>query len=648
MGKTPANRKQDQTLEFLADVFGLTAPKRREMGDGMEMPGVLRLKNQPEFWADAPWRLEPDQEMLPVSFCLRDGDIQPPGKGPWRLKKLKVDQRLSDDDWSELISLLPADLRDVDAQGYSRCGFWVYGIKIPIQALQGIKRGDTVHLRCRFEGRFPGEEHSDVEIHLETLLAEHGLPEGRAAHKAGPRHWFYGDTHYHSGYTDDVKEYGGTVPEARKAGKAIGLDWLIVTDHSSDLDEPATTAAGQCRASGPVGQSRWERLSEEVVSPEISDDSFRCILGEEISLLGKAGYPLHMLAFGAMSNMIEGAFLPTTSDDFKVELVRWTLEQILKIACGYPSDIPERLFGTIHRFEKVLELLGKDTLLFAAHPYDPASVPPACWGASELTHPRLTGYEFWNGRIRVAGRHTYNPFERPSWNNPEKLQSADAARISSLKQRAQKRWDPQLQRGTGEWRLNDPLPRWRPVFIGGSDAHGDFNYHAGWAWDYRRYDVDDNALGKVRTAVYLPEHTGTAVPPEDKILAALKRGACVVTDGPVVEGWLEQEGKVAHMGEALTIWSGSDPELKVIVHTTPELGSAPQVEVVTYFAGSQPQRTTVQLGTTAAVDMDGQRGYCRIEAQTAGPEGERFYCFTNPIWLRATDDKKRQLHISYR
>jgi hypothetical protein len=46
--------------------------------------------------------------------------------------------------------------------------------------------------------------------------------------------------------------------------------------------------------------------------------------------------------------------------------------------------------------------------------------------------------------------------------------------------------------------------------------------------------------------------------------------------------------------------------------------------------------------------MDGRRGYCRIEAQTTGPLGETFCCFTNPIWLRATDGKKRQLYITYR
>ena len=155
MGKRPTRRKEDQTLEFLADIFGLTAQKRRELGHGMEMTGIIRLQNQPEFWADAPWRIEPDQQALPVSFYLRDGDIQPPGKGPWRLKSLKVEQWLPSNGWHELVTLLPTDLPDVDAQGFSRCSFWVYGIDIPIQDLQEVKPGDTREITVEFTVTYP-------------------------------------------------------------------------------------------------------------------------------------------------------------------------------------------------------------------------------------------------------------------------------------------------------------------------------------------------------------------------------------------------------------------------------------------------------------------------------------------------------------
>ncbi|NIV30477.1 MAG: hypothetical protein GWN58_13560, partial [Anaerolineae bacterium] len=329
-----------------------------------------------------------------------------------------------------------------------------------------------------------------MEIHLETRLAKYPLPLGRAANGPVARHWFYGDTHYHSAYTNDIKEFGGALPAARQAGQSVGLDWLVITDHSCDLDD--------------------------------------------------AGYPLHMLAFGGLEEMVEGAFLQTDADNFLSDIARRAIERILENSKGYPDDTAQRLFGDQHPLPDVLAMLPPDALAFAAHPFGVAQVPPARWGKADLAQPRLTGYEFWNGRARAKGsKATFNPFALASWNDEDKLQEADEDRMTKLRQQARKKWDPQLQRGVREWPAGVERPTWRPVFIGGSDAHCDFNYHVGWAWDYTKFNVDDNALGRVRTAVYLPEHTTDAVPEASGILSAIKEGACVVTDGPLLEVTLE-------------------------------------------------------------------------------------------------------------
>jgi hypothetical protein len=395
---------------------------------------------------------------------------------------------------------------------------------------------------------------------------------------------------------------------------------------------------------------RWDRLKADVSSPQLSDDRFRLILGEEITLLGEAGYPLHMLAFGSMDDMVEGAFLPAGATNFPADLARTAIEKILEASEGYSDDIPQRLFGRQHPLDRVLSMLPQDTLVFAAHPYSVAQVPPARWGKDDLTHPRLTGYEFWNGRIRVKGRRTHNPFDKRAWQDSAKLQKSDAARIAKLKTQAQRRWDPQLRRGVREWQPGDEKPAWRPVFIGGSDAHCDFNYHVGWAWDYRRFEVNDNALGRVRTAIYMPDHTSEGVPDIDQILSAVRTGACVVTDGPIVEPWLEHAGHRATLGDLLTVSAGGDLELKLLAHSTPEFGPVQEIEVVTYFPrtkGTKPRRTTVSAGTTTTIDLEGPQGYIRAEAQTAGPCGEGFCCFTNPLWLRIADGQKRRMHVSF-
>ena len=54
-------------------------------------------------------------------------------------------------------------------------------------------------------------------------------------------------------------------------------------------------------------------------------------------------------------------------------------------------------------------------------------------------------------------------------------------------------------------------------------------------------------------SVYLPDGYTNAIPPEAEILAALRKGSCVVTDGPIVTFSVEQQGKTAQLGEVLTV-----------------------------------------------------------------------------------------------
>lgn len=638
-------RDQEQVVRFFAGVFDLSPQDLEQLGRKPEGPaprmmGILRLQNQPEFWIDAPWRLEPDQESIPVSFHLRDANLQPPALGPWRLDMLRVEQELPNGTWHKLAVLLPGDLPSVDEQGFSTADFWVHGTSIPLTRLQAVERGEVVHLRGLFVGGFPPYDEPDsVEVHLEVLLALQGLPGGRAATGAGPRHWFYGDPHYHSAYTNDPKEFGGDVLEARRAAQAIGLDWLAVTDHSTDLDEVDA---------GHGGRSRWDRLVEDIASPSISDQDFRCILGEEVTLLGSQGWPLHLLVLGDMAEMIEGAFLPADSNSLEMHLVRGALEAIIQVGRGYRPDIPERVFGTVLGLEEVMERLPSGVLVFAAHPYQAAQVPPARWSEEDLSHPRLTGYQFWNGRVRARSGKSPNPFV--SWTNARALADADQARIHKLQEQAEERWDPQLQRGVRHWPPEQELPAWRPVFIAGSDAHGDFNYHIGWAWDYRSFTVNDNALGRARTAVYLPEHAQDGVPSAAGILAALRKGACLVTDGPLVDFRLEQGGRVARLGDLLEVRGLEDVRLRAIAHTTAEFGPVAEVEIVSYWHGQQgdkPRHTVVRAGGEAVLALDGHRGYCRLQARSLGPKGQGFCCFTNPIWLRRGDSATRQILLSF-
>jgi hypothetical protein len=231
-----------------------------------------------------------------------------------------------------------------------------------------------------------------------------------------------------------------------------------------------------------------------------------------------------------------------------------------------------------------------------------------------------------------------------------------------------------LRRGIDAWDPSAERPPLRPVFIAGSDAHGSFNHSVGWGWDYEsQLMVDDNALGRVRTAVHLPDHVTDTVPETGDILAALEKGACAVTDGPLLEFSLQYDGRTATMGDLLPVSGGGAPVLKVKAHTTAEFGAVEKVDLVTYFrdpdsqappatrrrggilgqigavidgwSGRGPRKTTVRAGQSKIVSLPGSQGYCRLQARTVGQDGEQFCCFTNPVWVRIGDGQKVQLRV---
>jgi hypothetical protein len=683
-------KQRDQAYEFVANVFGLTADESRAATPappGREFSAATPRKNQPEFWADAPWRIEPDRDHVPMVFIIRDGDIQKPGKGPYRLKELRVEQRLADGSWHEVRTFEPADLPGIDAEGHVDRNFWSFRTTIPLRSpdpgsapgLKGALRGGPpLHLRVVFDGHFPAphEEDKAPDVHLEVSLAKHGLPQGRAVLPSAPRRWFYGDTHYHSDHTNDVKEFGGPVQDSRDAGLAIGLDWLVITDHSCDLDEPAGSIAAPGEDPDPAA-SRWERLKAQVASPQISNEEFRCLLGEEITLRGGDGERyVHMLAFGGMEEMIPGGFLPEDEGGFMTQLFQGALDDLIEMAIregGYHPDTGRRLFGPVHTLAEVLEALPAETLVFAAHPYDIAQPPfvNCDWDQDDLDNPRLTGHEPWNGRSRRSALLTDDPFSTRRWNSRRRLTKSDRDRLKKLRGYADSDWDRALRQGIEAWAPDEPLPARRPVFIAGSDAHGSYNYSVGWGWDYQtQLMCSDNALGRARTAVFLPEHDSGSVPETEQILAALKKGSCAVTDGPLLEVSLSQGGRTAYMGDALPVEGEGDVEMRIVAHTTPEFGDVEWVEVIADFAdppeevpagqegrglgqqggdfwrrvwhGQGPRRTTVRAGQRATIRLAGAQGYCRVQATTTGPDGERFCCFSNPIWLRAVGGAGRQ------
>jgi hypothetical protein len=507
-------------------------------------------------------------------------------------------------------------------------------------------RDQTVRLRVSFVGRFPPYDVPEPDYprrYLHIFLARHALPLSRAASGGGSRQWFYGDTHYHSAYTNDIWEFGNPVRDARQAARAVGLDWLVITDHSCDLDE---------RDDGSGSPTRWERLRDELAKSSISDKRFRIIPGEEVTLFNSVGGYVHMLAMGSLRELVPGGFW--SEEDTAINWFLKVVNKLISTTGGYPKDAVERLFGQVLDLDQALARLPSSALVFAAHPYDAAQPPffNSKWTQDELGDDRLTGLEFWNGcsrrQIMPLIDPTADPFSEPEWNDPERLSKSERKRAEKLQGRVVDNWESMLCQGVDEWEAGDDLPHLRPVFVGGSDAHGDFNYSVGVGWNYKEHGwISDNALGRVRTLVYLPENDAAGVPTRAQLLEALRMGACVVTDGPVLECVLSQNGTSARVGETLALAGNCEADLVVTAHTTPDFGQVQEIVVSCYVQGQneKPKVTKVSVGQPKTVDLDGRRGFCRVEAWTANPEGERFCCLTNPLWMRLSDGDEIRLHI---
>ena len=185
--------------------------------------------------------------------------------------------------------------------------------------------------------------------------------------------WYCGDTHLHTSYTHNAVEYGAPVYATRAANKAIGLDWITVTDHSFDLNpDKWATSSADCSAH--------------------SDTLFRVIQGEEVSCYLPGTTPhqyYHILVYGA-GFIPGGEWEDGTGSDY-------TPTEVIDIA----ND--------------------QGGITYAAHPiYDDGIRPP--WRDEDYNLP-FTGLQIWNyasdqpshlpdglakwSELLLDGRHVY-------------------------------------------------------------------------------------------------------------------------------------------------------------------------------------------------------------------------------------------------
>lgn len=611
------NSTEQETAKYIESI----AERRREPG----LRGAGRIG--PEYWADAPWRLEPAQEKIPLTFIARDAEDE-------QIHQIRVYQV---NGASEVL------LAEVPGPGKVGKKYWSYQPLLTIPRPPGFVPDPTwpspgKHLKLRVE--FVKGRNKIYDQHLQILVAKEALPLRASAQ------WYYGDTHYHSSYTNDLKEFGNPIPDTREAARCIGLEWMIVTDHSVDLQDSNPYWEGR------APDSRWDDEGREVA--QHSNDEFRMLRGEEVSVMGKRGAgndTLHLLVFGEnFEKFIPGAFMNVKWLETVLNACKASIQETkwLTCLCGKIHPLPGVLTGQDQQATMISELAGRSVqaqqaLAFAAHPTYNAQGRHGTWEDDDLDQP-IHGMEAWNTRIRYNARAEAHPFG--SWKFMSEAPPKEDAAIA--------RWDEMLRR-----RLDREDPRF--FMLAGSDAHGSFNYGVAMGLnidikhlDFDPYRAEDNCLGKVRTALYLP-HRGAngdaKAPSVSEIITAIREGSCVVTDGPVLNLTAHFNGREAKLGELMDGLSGDGAlEVKMQACSTKEFGEIKQVKVVYYFKGmSTTEKATMdfQTGSSSVIkeNLPAAPGYVRLETETHNGH-ETFRCVTNPIWIRFGDGGKRSLKVT--
>lgn len=593
-----------------------------------------------DFIMDAPWRVVDASTPIPLTIILRDCDVDDIRQLHW-IRCWDVTGGGSTLLWSHDFG----DERIGDDATEADCWAYVTTVteghpSLPNGTLLtpsniGHVAGETIHLKVSLYYR------DDLFNYTETRYLRVRVGGGPLPWPAG---WYGGDTHVHSMYTNNVAESGAPLPATRRAAAAVGLHWLVVSDHSCDMDE---TGDGDWSYATP----HWEYTLQ---TPSGTQTVLRHT-SDHGSTWGAIGADAAEFQ-GPDLRIVRGAEVNLASID--VDSTDKTLH-CLFIDNDYVSSPWSGAIGERPVFPALPSGLGRlqgTGFAFAAHPLSDLgaefggmdyAVNGAVWGDQDLETALLyelyLGIEAFNTRPTRTSTNETDPWAdfdagvQPDGGYPAELLAGIAS------------WEALLRAHLVDAPGNGRFTPARRVFLaGGSDAHGDFNYTTTLALDSY---ATDNAIGKVQTVAHVPGDYGSGnLPPIESILDAVRAGRTVITDGPFVEIGLDRDGDGDWYedGDLQTGDTGSaNPNhslpLRIRWSSLPEFGPITSVRL---FAGS-PTATSLLIGFDPSLSGQGYQGstsvdlrdyhldgpmYFRVECLTSdGDAGHRAYA--NPIWI---------------
>jgi hypothetical protein len=595
-------------------------------------PPADRYENtfQKDFVMDAPWRVGDTATPIPVTIVLKDCDTNDIAELHWiRCWDVTTGRVL----------LWDHDFGDEElGDDPSEANFWTYVTTVteghptlpdgtPLTPVNlGYAAGDEIDLEVGVYYKDNWFNYTETRC-LRVHVAHESWP--------WPTGWYGGDTHYHTMYTNNIAEFGAPVPAVAATAGAVGLSWLTLTDHSCDIDE---TGDG----SYSYGTPQWEYTlqDESGIETWYRDNSAIGttweVLGVEAALFSS---PDLRLARGVELNSAS-----VDADSYGKTL------HCLIVNDAYIDSPLSGAFGerpVVPSLPDALGLIGPTGFAYAAHPLSDLGsewggldwgVNGAAWGnedlAAALGYESFRGLQAFNTRPALFSSDQSNPW--PDF---------DAGVAPGTP------YPVDLLEGIALWNqhLAASLSPLRKVFLaGGSDAHGDFNYATHLAFDSY---ATDNAIGKVQTVVMIPGPYGPGnLPPTSEILAALREGRSVVTDGPFVEigvdgngdGDLLDDGDLT-IGEDAALDASQETAMTVRWTSTPDFGPVVSLELLAIHGSGTS--TALALDPSATGEgWSGERTVELLELELSGETCFRAQCrtdrgddsfraYTNPIWI---------------
>lgn len=471
-------------------------------------------------------------------------------------------------------------------------------------------------------------------FYLRTRLNAPPLPE--------IANWYRGDLHYHSSFTDNPAERGHPLAVTKQAALHAGLRWIVLADHSTDLN-PA----------------RYDEELQEL--RKYRDGRFLFVRGEEVTAAsGKESLltTIHLVAVPSPDDPEKG--FPETAG---------APGAVIMTGDGSPGAPALPLKDALRR------IASAGGFAYAAHPFDPISpiLRGGSWdpGADFLSQDGsqlqtgLVGLEPWNRATSKTADEARDPLCIRRDADPSTCFQADmgADQYARLEKAIGMGWKPMLVKSLPS-QASASSPNFKMFLAAGSDAHGDFNYEATMdAVDFLSKPsrgvsgyAEDNALGKLSTVVYSPAGMGER---GENVLAALRDGRSVLSNGPLLiagfdrdnDGVLDGSGDVG-IGQEISSSLHELPPLSLAWASSKEFGTLVSLRL---FVGSPSGESPFEeiaippeksLASEGLFPLDLRKSlekfgpswtYVRLEARTRNGAGEEFRCYTNPIWVRTIE-----------